>query len=276
MEGILYKPENFDPGKKYPMLVNFYERTSDLLHYYIAPAPSYSSINITFFTSNGYLVFVPDITYQIGHPGKSALDCIVSGVKKLCKNSWVDESNIAIQGQSWGGYQVAYMITQPQVFKWKAAEAGAAVSNMTSGYGGLRYGTGMSRQFQYEQSQSRIGKTLWDGLDLYIENSPLFFADQVETPVLIMHNDNDEVVPWQQGIEFFTALKRLGKPAWMLQYNNERHNLYNRVSKKDFSIRLSQFFDHFLKGEPMPVWMSRGVPATLKGIDLGLELEKKK
>lgn len=276
MEGLLHKPENFDPAKKYPMIVYFYERTSDMLHYYRAPAPSRSTINITFFTSNGYLVFVPDIAYEIGHPGKSALDCIVPGVKKLCENPWVDKDNIAIQGQSWGGYQVAYMITQPQVFKWKAAGAGAAVANMTSAYGGLRYGTGVVRQFQYEDTQSRIGSTLWDRFDLYYENSPIFFADKIETPVLIMHNDNDEAVPWQQGIEFFTALKRLGKPAWMLQYNKESHNLESRINAKDLSIRLSQFFDHFLKGAPMPVWMSRGVPATLKGIDWGFEIEEQK
>ena len=272
VEGILHKPENFDPAKKYPMIVYFYEKTSDLLHYYRAPAPSRSTVNITFFTSNGYLVFVPDIYYQIGHPGKSALDCIVPGVEMLCKNSWVDRDNIAIQGQSWGGYQVAYMITQPQVFKWKAAGAGAPVSNMTSAYGGIRWGSGVTRQFQYEHTQSRIGKTLWEGLDLYIENSPLFHADKIETPVLIMSNDADEAVPWYQGIEYFTALRRLGKPAWMLQYNKESHNLGNRVNAKDLSIRLSQFFDHFLKGAPMPVWMKTGVPATMKGIDWGLKI----
>lgn len=273
-DGILYKPENFDPTKKYPMIVYFYETRSELLHYYMAPAPSRSTVNITFFTSNGYLVFMPDIHYTIGHPGKSALDCIVPGVELLCKNPWVDRDNIGIQGQSWGGYQVAYMVTQPQVFKWKAAGAGAPVSNMTSAYGGIRWGSGMVRQFQYEHTQSRIGKTLWDGFDLYIENSPIFFANKIETPLLIMSNDKDEAVPWYQGIEYMTALRRLGKPAWMLQYNNETHNLSDRVNAKDLSIRLSQFFDHFLKGAPMPVWMKSGVPATLKGIDWGLELEK--
>lgn len=272
LEGILHKPENFDSTKKYPMIVYFYERVSDMLNYYRAPAPSRSTINVTFFTSNGYLVFMPDIYYQIGHPGKSALDCIVPGVEMLCKNSWVNRDNIAIQGQSWGGYEVAYMITQPQVFKWKAAGAGAPVANMTSAYGGIRWGAGVVRQFQYEQTQSRIGKTLWEGLDLYIENSPLFHADKIETPVLIMANDADEAVPWYQGIEYFTALKRLGKPAWLLQYNKESHNLSERVNAKDLSVRLSQFFDHFLKGAPMPVWMKTGVPATLKGIDWGLEI----
>lgn len=274
LEGILHKPQDFDPNKKYPMIVYFYERVTDMLNYYRAPAPSRSTINITFFTSNGYLVFTPDIYFQIGHPGKSALDCIVPGVEMLCKNFWVDRDNIAIQGQSWGGYEVAYMVTQPQVFKWKAAGAGAPVANMTSAYGGIRWGTGVVREFQYEHTQSRIGKTLWDGLDLYIENSPLFHADKVETPLLIMANDADEAVPWYQGIEYFTALRRLGKPVWMLQYNKESHNLGDRVNQKDLSIRLSQFFDHFLKGAPIPVWMKTGVPATLKGIDWGLDIAK--
>ncbi len=272
LEGLLYKPENFDPSKKYPMLVYFYERNSDLLHAYRAPAPSRSTINIPYFISNEYIVFVPDIAYELGHPGKSAIDCIVPGVKMLCENKWIDSENVAIQGQSWGGYQVAYMITKPETFKWKAGGAGAPVANMTSAYGGIRWGSGMVRQFQYEHTQSRIGKTLWEAPELYIENSPLFFADKVETPLLIMHNDEDDAVPWYQGIEYFTALRRLGKPVWMLQYNNEVHNLAKRVNAKDLSIRLAQFFDYYLKGAPMPVWMKRGVPATLKGIDFGYDL----
>ena len=274
LEGLLFKPENFDASKKYPMIVYFYEKNSDLLNAYRAPAPSRSTINVTYFASNGYIVFIPDIVYEIGHPGESAIDCIVPGVRKICENPWIDSTNVAIQGQSWGGYQVAYMVTRPEAFKWKAAGAGAPVSNMTSAYGGIRWGTGMVRQFQYENTQSRIGKTLWDGLDLYLENSPLFFANKVETPLLIMHNDADDAVPWYQGIEYFTALRRLGKQVWMLQYNKETHNLTSRVNAKDLSIRLSQFFDHFLKGAPMPVWMKTGVPATLKGIDWGYDLVK--
>jgi dipeptidyl aminopeptidase/acylaminoacyl peptidase len=271
-EGILYKPEDFDSTKKYPMIVYFYETHSQNLYSYLTPQPSRSTVNIPYFVSNGYLVFTPDIHYTIGHPGQSALDCIVPGVELLCQNSWVDRDNIGIQGQSWGGYQVAYMVTRPDVFKWKAAGAGAPVANMTSAYGGIRWGSGLVRQFQYEGTQSRIGKNLWDGFDLYIENSPLFGAPNVQTPLLIMHNDKDDAVPWYQGIEYFTALKRLGKPVWMLQYNDELHNLRDRVNAKDLSIRLQQFFDHFLKGKPMPVWMKTGVPATLKGIDWGFEL----
>ena len=209
--------------------------------------------------------------YRPGTPGESAYNCIVSGAEALAQNSWIDRENMAIQGQSWGGYQVAYLITRTNLFK--AAEAGAPVSNMTSAYGGIRWESGMSRQFQYEQSQSRIGRDLWHGIELYMENSPLFKLPEVQTPVLIMHNDNDGAVPWYQGIEMFMGLRRLGKPAWLLEYNNEAHNLKERRNCKDLSIRLQQFFDHYLKGAPAPAWMTRGVPTLRKGQYFGFETE---
>lgn len=272
LKGILYKPEDFDASKKYPMILYFYERKSQTLYNYYAPAPSRSTINIPFYCSRGYLVFVPDIVYKTGMPGECAYNCIVSGVENLCSNSWVDRDNVAIQGQSWGGYQVAYLVTRTHMFK--AAGAGAPVSNMTSAYGGIRWESGECRQFQYEHTQSRIGRTLWEAPELYFANSPLFKADRVETPLLMMHNDKDGAVPWYQGIEFFTALRRLGKKVWMLQYNNEAHNLVERRNKKDLSIRLQQFFDHYLKGAPMPVWMEKGVPARVKGKTWGLEINE--
>ena len=269
-EGILYKPENFDASKKYPMIVYFYEKLSDNLNKYQAPAPTPSRLMISFFVSNGYLVFTPDIAYEDGYPGASAEEYINSGVEYLKKNSWVDGSKIGIQGQSWGGYQVAHLITRTNMYA--AAWSGAPVVNMTSAYGGIRWTTGMNRQFQYEKTQSRIGKTLWEAHDLYIENSPLFYMDKVNTPVAIMHNDKDGAVPWYQGIEMFTALKRLGKPAWLLNYNNDDHNLVKRQNRKDISIRQLQFFNHYLKGEKAPVWMTKGIPAVKKGIDWGFEL----
>lgn len=269
-EGILYKPEDFDPNKKYPMIVYFYEKLSDGLNRYIAPAPTPSRLNISYFVSNGYLVFAPDISYENGQPGQSAVEYINSGVEYLKKNSWLDGSKIGIQGQSWGGYQVAYLITQNNMYA--AAWAGAPVANMTSAYGGIRWSTGMNRQFQYEKSQSRIGKNLWEARDLYIENSPLFFFDKVNTPVAIMSNDRDGAVPWYQGIEMFTALKRLGKPAWLLNYNGDDHNLMKRQNRKDIQIREQQFFDYYLKGAKAPVWMTKGIPAVVKGKDWGFEL----
>lgn len=269
-EGVLYKPENFDPTKKYPMLVYFYEKVSQDLHGYIPPAPTPSRLNISYFVSNGYLVFTPDISYEIGYPGKSAEEFINSGVEYLKKNSWVDGSKIGIQGQSWGGYQVAHLITRTNMYA--AAWAGAPVANMTSAYGGIRWDSGLNRQFQYEKTQSRIGATLWEKRDLYIENSPLFFLDKVNTPLAIMANDADGAVPWYQGIELFTGLRRLGKPVWMLNYNNEAHNLVQRQNRKDIQIREQQFFDHYLKGAKAPVWMTSGVPASQKGKTWGFEL----
>ena len=269
-EGLLYKPENFDPKKKYPVIFYFYERNADGLYGYRAPAPSASTVNVPYFISNEYLIFDPNIYYKDGEPGNSAYNSVVSAAKYLSKMPWVDSTRMALQGQSWGGYQIAYLVTKTNMFR--AAWAGAPVSNMTSAYGGIRWGTGMNRQFQYEHTQSRIGATLWQRQDLYLKNSPLFSADKVTTPLVIMHNDADGAVPWYQGIEFFTALRRLNKKVWMLQYNGEDHNLVERKNRKDLSVRLGQFFDYYLKDGKPAKWIKDGLPATDKGKDWGLGL----
>jgi dipeptidyl aminopeptidase/acylaminoacyl peptidase len=270
--GIVYKPENFDPKKKYPMICYFYEELDNTLNNYIPPAPIRSAINISFFVSRGYIIFVPSIKYDVGHPGKSAYDYVVSGAKALIAKGFVDPKNIAIQGHSWGGYQVAYLVTATNMFK--AAWAGAPVANMTSAYGGIRWESGVSRQFQYEKGQSRIGGTLWDKFNLYIENSPLFHLKNVTTPLVIMANDNDGAVPWYQGIELFTAMRRLGKKVWMFDYNGEGHGLTVRKDKLDYQIRMQQFFDWILKGDPPARWITDGVPAVKKGKDWGLEINE--
>ncbi|MGB9696297.1 MAG: alpha/beta hydrolase family protein [Ignavibacteria bacterium] len=269
-KGLLLKPDNFDLNKKYPMIVYFYEKYTDRIHTHYIPSPSRSVINFPLYNSNGYVIFIPDITYEIGYPGNSALNIVVSGTQSLIDLGFVDPYRIGLQGQSWGGYQVAYIVTQTNLFK--AAMAGAPVVNMTSAYGGIRWESGLVRQFQYEQSQSRIGATLWERLDLYIENSSLFHLDKVETPLLIMANDKDGAVPWQQGIELFTALRRLNKPAWMLTYNGDEHNLSKWPNRVDLSIRMKQFFDHFLKGTPEPEWLKYGIKAIDKGTKTGYEL----
>jgi dipeptidyl aminopeptidase/acylaminoacyl peptidase len=272
LHGMLIKPEDFDPNKEYPMLVNFYETSSDGLYRHRAPSPGRSTINYSFYASRGYLIFNPDVHYRIGYPGESAYNCVIPGVTSLIEKGFVDEKNIGVQGHSWGGYQIAYLVTKTDIFK--AAEAGAPVPNMISAYGGIRWWTGLSRQFQYEHTQSRIAGTPWDYPVRYIENSPIFFVDKINTPLLIMHNDADGHVPWYQGIEFFTALRRLGKPSWFLNYNGEPHWPLKIQNRKDFNIRMAQFFDYYLKGAPMPVWMDRGVPAVEKGINQGYELIK--
>ena len=268
--GIVYKPENFDPKKKYPMIVYFYEKLSDGLYDYKEPAPIRSAVNVPYFVSNGYIIFMPDIHYTTGHPGQNAYDYIVSGSRALVKKGWADSTNIAIQGHSWGGYQAAQLATMTKLFK--AVWAGAPVANMTSAYGGIRWESGVNRQWQYEKGQSRIGGTLWEKLPLYLENSPLFHLNKVTAPMVIMHNDADGAVPWYQGIEMFTALRRLGKKVWMFNYNGQGHGLTQRQDMKDYQIRMQQFFDYMLKGAKPAKWITEGVPAVKKGKDWGLEL----
>ena len=271
-QALLAKPPNFNPAKKYPLLVNFYEKSSDRLHSHRAPYAHRSTINYTYYTNNGYLIYNPDVYYEDGYPGESALNAVNAAVDDLIEEGYVDTENMGLQGHSWGGYQIAYMLTRTNRFK--CAESGAPVVNMISAYGGIRWGSGLSRMFQYERTQSRLGVTLWERPDLYIHNSPVFNLDKTETPVLILHNDNDGAVPWYQGIEYFVGLRRLGKPAWMLNYNDEPHWPVKRQNRMDFNKRMEQFFNHYLKGDKMPVWMEKGVPEIYKGIEDGFEMSK--
>ena len=269
--GIVYKPEDFDPKKKYPVIVYFYEKLSDGLHSYKEPAPIRSAVNVPFFVSRGYIIFMPDIEYKTGYPGKSAFDYIVSGTRALIKQGWVDSTNMALQGHSWGGYQAAQLATMTKLYK--AVWAGAPVANMTSAYGGIRWESGVNRQFQYEKQQSRIGATLWEKLPLYLENSPLFHLDKVVSPMVIMSNDADGAVPWYQGIELFTGLRRLGKKVWLFNYNGQGHGLTQRQDMRDYQIRMQQFFDWILKGDKPAKWITDGLPAVKKGKEWGLEVE---
>jgi len=273
LDGMLFKPENFDPTKKYPMIVNFYEKSSQGLYSYRMPENHRSTIDYHYYTSNGYLIFNPDVYYKTGYPGEDAFNCVMPGVTELIDRGFVEENHVGAQGHSWGGYQVAYLATRTNLFA--AIESGAPVVNMFSAYGGIRWGSGLNRSFQYEHTQSRIGKSIWDAPLRYLENSPLFTLDKIQTPILIMHNDDDGAVPWYQGIEFFIGLRRLQKPAWLLNYNEADHWPLKVRDKTDFQIRLSQFFDHYLKEKPMPKWMKEGIPAVNKGLDMGYELEKK-
>ncbi|MBR7779785.1 alpha/beta hydrolase family protein [Undibacterium rugosum] len=262
LKALLAKPENFDPAKKYPMMVYIYEKMSDNLHRHTAPAPS-QNINVTRYLSNGYIVLRPDITYTTGHPGRSALQAVTGAVNKVVGMGFVDPKRVGIQGHSWGAYQINYLITRTNMFA--AAEAGASMANMTSGYGGIRWGAGVSRAFQYETGQSRMGGTPWNKTAEYIENSPLFQIDKVKTPYLTKHNDEDDAVPWYQAIEFFTALRRLGKEAYWFNYNGEKHGLRDRENVKHYTVHMAEFFDHFLLGAARPGWMEKPIPYLERG-----------
>ncbi|GMV22826.1 MAG: acylaminoacyl-peptidase [Acidimicrobiia bacterium] len=262
LRAILTKPENFDPTKKYPMMVYIYEQLSQGLHGYSAPNVG-TSVNVTRYVSNGYVVLRPDIIYSTGFPGEAAEKCVIPAVNTIVAEGYIDPKRIGIQGHSWGGYQITHLITRTNMFA--AVQAGASVSNMVSAYGGIRWGTGMVRQFQYEKTQSRIGAPPWDKTLEFIENSPIFWVEKVQTPYLSIHNDADDAVPWYQGIEFFVAMRRLGKEAYMFNYNGELHGLRNRDNMKHWTVHQDEFFDHYLLGKPKPDWMAKGVPYLERG-----------
>jgi dipeptidyl aminopeptidase/acylaminoacyl peptidase len=262
LPAVLIKPDGFDPSRKYPLMVYIYETMAEGLHRYYPPSPG-TNINFTRYVSNGYVILMPDIVYEVGYPGPSSLKCVIPAVEKVLEMGFIDPKRVGIQGHSWGGYEISYMITQTNIFA--AVEAGASVVNMTSAYGGIRWGTGMSRAFQYEKTQSRIGATLWGRALQFLENSPLFWVERVQTPYLTIHNDEDDAVPWYQGIEFFSALRHLGKEAYMFNFNGEKHGLRERDNQKYWTVHLDEFFDHFLLGKPEPEWMAKGVPYLERG-----------
>ncbi|MBU4493936.1 MAG: prolyl oligopeptidase family serine peptidase [Acidobacteria bacterium] len=257
LQGVLIKPAGYEPGKRYPVIVYYYRFFSQRLYEFNQMVVNHRP-NFPYYTSNGYAVFLPDIRFDVGHPGFSSTKCLVPGVQKLIDLGIADPKAVGLHGHSWSGYQTAFMVTQTNLFA--CCIAGAPVSNMTSAYGGIRWASGLSRQFQYEKSQSRIGGSLWEYPERYIENSPVFFADRIQTPMLIMFGDEDGAVPWYQGIELYMALRRLGKDCIFLQYRGEPHHPQKYANKLDYSIRMKEYFDVYLKGQPAPDWIKKGVP----------------
>jgi dipeptidyl aminopeptidase/acylaminoacyl peptidase len=262
LRAILTRPDPFDATKKYPMMVYIYEGLSQGLHGYSAPNVG-TSVNVTRYVSNGYVVLRPDIVYDTGFPGESAEKCVIPAVNTVVAMGFIDPKRIGIQGHSWGGYQITHLITRTDLFA--AVEAGASVSNMISAYGGIRWDSGMVRQFQYEKTQSRIGAPPWTAPLKFIENSPIFWVEKINTPYLTIHNDADGAVPWYQGIEFNMAMRRLGKEAYMFNYNGQGHGLSNRDYMKHWTVHMDEFFDHYLLGKPRPEWMDKGVSFLDRG-----------
>lgn len=269
-QAILYKPENFDSSRKYPMIIQYYEKKSDELNWYRQPVvDNGGELDIPWFVSHGYLVLLPDIQYKIGEPGPSSLKAVEGAALFIMQRSYVDKSHIGIQGHSFGGYETNYIVTHSNMFA--AAVSSSGISNLISDFGNVWPGD-MSRQEYWEMRNGRIGTTPWQNTELYVKNSPIFYINNVTTPLLMLQNRNDKNVHFEEGLQFFTGLRRAGKRCWMLEYDNGGHGVWGD-EYKDYLIRMTQFFDHYLKRLPAPKWMTRGIPATMKGIDNGLELD---
>lgn len=268
-DGILYKPENFDRSKKYPVIFEYYEKGSQDLNLFITPELASGKINIPWFVSRGYLIFVPDIQYRIGNPGRSAYNSVVSAALELSKRPYVDSKRMGLQGHSFGGYETNYIVTHTGIFA--AACSASGISDLIEMYGSLArapYPT-----YWAEHGQGRMGIPPWEGRNLYISNSPIFEVKRETTPLLLMHNKNDELVPFSQSAEFFSALRRLGKKVWLLQYDGSGHFIEDQEAQEDYTLRVTQFFDHYLKGALPPLWLTHGWPSDKILAQNGMRLD---
>jgi dipeptidyl aminopeptidase/acylaminoacyl peptidase len=264
LQATLTLPAGYQPGKRYPMLVYFYEIVSNTHHQFSMPVfddrPQMST-----YASNGYLVLQPDVVYEIGRPGTSAVDCVTSAVKKAIELGYADPKHIGLQGHSWGGYQSSYIVTQSDLFA--AVVTGAPPTNLISFYDELYKQTGTVQQGIMELGQVRMGAnvTPWNAHDLYEQQSPVYNVRNIKTPFLILQGTADGAVDWVEGLQFFNAARRNGKQVIFLSYPNEPHHLALKENQKDFQIRMKQFFDHYLMDKPAPKWMTEGVPQVKKG-----------
>ena len=257
IQGVVIKPDNYDPNKRYPIMTYYYRFFTNNLHDFNEPKTNHRPV-FAQYVSDEYVVFLPDVRFEIGRPGFAATKSVVPGIQKLIELGIADEDKLGLHGHSWSGYQTAFIVTQTDIFD--AAVSGAPVSNMTSAYSGIRWASGMARQFQYEKTQSRIGESLIEAPEKYIENSPVFFANKITTPMLIQHGDADGAVPWYQSIEMYLAMRRYDKDVIFLQYHDEPHHLQKFSNKLDYAIRMKEYFDYYLKGVGEPEWIISGEP----------------
>lgn len=257
LQGALYLPANYEPGKQYPMLVTIYEKRSQGKNVFVSPSDTRAP-DPALYTNRGYIVFDPDIVYKVNDPGMSAVWCVVPAVKAAIATGMVDAKHIGLWGHSWGGYQTAFLVTQTDIFA--AAIAGAPLTNMVSMYASIYWNTGGSDAAIFESSQGRFKGNFIDNYDAYIRNSPVFHADKVHTPLLILQNDKDGAVDFNQGITYYNTLRQLGREVIFLEYVGENHGLARPVNQRDYATRMGEYFDHYLKGAPAPEWLKNGIP----------------
>ncbi|MHA7131504.1 alpha/beta hydrolase family protein [Algoriphagus namhaensis] len=269
LQGALFLPAGYVEGNKYPTVVYYYEKLSQTRHNWSNPGYSGTGWNPNMYTSNGFAVFIPDIVYKLDDPGMSAVWAVLPAVKAAIETGVIDEDNIGIHGHSWGGYQTSFLITQTDMFK--AAAAGAPLTNMISMYDLIYWNSGGGNMSIFEASQGRFRGAPWENWEAYERNSPVYHVKNVTTPLLMLHNDKDGAVDFTQGIEYYSALRRLKKPVVLMQYKGENHGLSKLENRKDYSVRMMEFFNHHLKGEAAPDWLAKGIDR----IDMEEHLEKR-
>jgi dipeptidyl aminopeptidase/acylaminoacyl peptidase len=266
LQGILAIPDDYKPGEKRPMLVNFYEKNSQNMHRYSSPSflTGMGSSPIEAVT-RGYITMLPDVYFHTGSSHTDMLDAVEAAVKKVIEMGYVDPKRIGINGHSYGGEGAAFIGTRSRLFA--AVAMGAGVTDLYQDFSqnwGWAYqvsgGSGANGNDYYLYGQGRWGFSPWDKPDVYMFESALTHVREVTAPFLIMHGTADPTVAFQNGLGFYNALRYNGKSAVLLAYPGEGHGLRGLANRKDLTIRYFQFFDHYLKGAPAPKWLSEGVP----------------
>jgi dipeptidyl aminopeptidase/acylaminoacyl peptidase len=257
LQATLALPAGYEPGRQYPMVVYFYEKMSQRHHEYSMPTYD-DRPHMSTYASNGYLVLMPDIVYDMGYPGSSALDDVVSASEATIEAGYADPDRICLQGHSWGGYETSFIVTQTDMFA--CVVTGAPLTNLVSMHNILYKQSGNPNAGLIEWGQGRMDTTPFHDLDRYIAESPIHNVEGISTPFLILHGTDDGAVDWNQGLEYYIAARRMGKEVILLSYPGEPHHLSREENQKDFQIRMKQYFDHYLMDAPAPTWMKEGVP----------------
>ncbi len=256
-QAALFLPAGYEKGKRYPALTYIYEKLSQGAHVFPEPnATRYS--NPAVYTSRGYAFLQPDIVYKVNDPGRSALWCVVPAVKAAIAAGYLDPDRIGLQGHSWGGYQSSFLATQTKLFK--TIVTGAPLTDMTSMFGSIYWNTGSTDASIFIASQGRFTGGPNDVPEAYDRNSPQKFAQNVAVPLMILHNDRDGAVDFNQGITFYNHLRQMNKDVVLLEYVGENHGLARPANQKDYALRMTEWFDTFLRDQPAPDWITDGVP----------------
>ncbi len=256
LQGALFYPANYEAGKQYPMITYIYEELSNTVHNYVIPN-NRSAYNTTNFTTSGYFVFRPDITYKINDPGISAVNCVVPAVEEVLKTGMVDKDKLGLMGHSWGAYQTSFIITQTDMFK--AAVAGAPLTNLISMSNSIYWNSGVPDSKIFETSQGRFDGPWYDRMEEHMRNSPMYQAAKINTPLLVAFGDKDGAVDWHQGIEMYSTMRRMQKPHIMLVYADENHGLAKKENQIDYQKRQKEYFDHYLLGKTPEKWITEGM-----------------
>jgi dipeptidyl aminopeptidase/acylaminoacyl peptidase len=256
LQGALYYPAGYEPGKRYPMIVYMYEKLSDGVHRYVAPSDR-DYYNTTVFTSEGYFVFQPDIVFRPRQPGLSVVECVVAGVKKVTSMGAVDPARVGVIGHSWGGFDSAFLATHTNgVFA--AAVAGAPITDLVSNYGNHHWSSGIAETDHIETGQQRMEVPLYEDLQDYIANSAVFNAQNMTVPLLLECGDADGTVFWHQSVELYNIARRAKKNVVMLVYNGEDHGLRQKKNQVDYQHRILEWFGTYLKSEQPAGWIAHG------------------